>query len=203
MREYIIELSKYAIAALMAAHTLCGFLCLFDRIGKKKTVYGIQNLFLFLIQMLMFGNLAIVTKDLQYVFYYVFVQAFLMAVVFMVPVVYETVNRLLLNNMCMLLGIGLCIISRLSFKKAVRQYIIVLVSLAAALFIPLILSKVRFLKKLTWTYAGVGVALLSIVLILGEVTHGSKISFTLGGMTFQPSEFVKLIFLFFLAGALW
>ena len=203
MREYITELSKYAIAAFMAIYTLCSFACLFDRIGKKKAVYWLQNLLLLSIQLLMFADLALVTKDMQYVFYYVFVQAFLMAVAFMVPVVYDKVNRLLLNNMCMLLGIGLCVISRLSFKKAVRQYIIVLVSLAVALFIPLILSKVRFLKKLTWAYAGVGVALLSIVLILGEVTHGSKISFTLKGVTFQPSEFVKLIFLFFLAAALW
>lgn len=202
MREYIIELSKYAIVVLMAIYTLCSFLCLFDRIGKKKSAYVIQSLLLLLIQLLMFVDLVFVTKDMQYVFYYLFV-AFLTVVIFMVPVVYEKVNRLLLNNMCMLLGIGLCVISRLSFKKAVRQYIIVLISLAVALFIPLILSKVRFLKKLTWVYAGVGVALLGIVLILGEVTHGSKISFTLQGVTFQPSEFVKLTFLFFLAGALW
>lgn len=26
---------------------------------------------------------------------------------------------------------------------------------------------------------------------------------SLGGITFQPSEFVKILFLFFLAGALW
>lgn len=202
MREYMIELSKYAIAILMAVYTFGSFLCLFDRIGKKRGVYTIQSLLLLLIQLLMFADLVLVTKDMQYMFYYLFV-AFLTVVIFLVPVVYVTVNRLLLNNMCMLLGIGLCVISRLSFKKAVRQYIIVLISLAVALFIPLILSKVRFLKKLTWVYAGVGVTLLAIVLILGEVTHGSKISFTLQGVTFQPSEFVKLTFLFFLAGALW
>ena len=41
------------------------------------------------------------------------------------------------------------------------------------------------------------------VFILGEITHGSKISLTVGGITFQPSEFVKILFVFFLAGALW
>ena len=121
----------------------------------------------------------------------------------MVPIVYEKVNRLLLNNMCMLLGTGMCVISRLSFKKAVKQYVIVLVSLAVSLFIPWLLSRIRFLKKLTWVYAGVGIAMLSAVLILGEVTHGSKLSFSISGVTFQPSEFVKIIFVFFLAGALW
>ena len=121
----------------------------------------------------------------------------------MVSLIYENINRLLLNNMCMLLGIGLCMVSRLSFDKAIRQYVIVLVSLIMSLFIPFLLGRIHFFKKITWLYATLGIGLLSTVLILGEVTHGSKISFTMGGITFQPSEFVKILFLFFLAGALW
>lgn len=203
MREYVTELSKYGIAALMVIHTFCSFLALYEKIGKGRLVYGIQNFLMFCIQLLMFTDLALMNKELEYVFYYVFVQVLLLAVTVMVPIVYEKTDRLLLNNMCMLLGIGLCIISRLSFQKAVRQYIIVMISLAVSLFIPLILAKVRFLKKLTWAYGGVGLVLLSIVLIMGEVTRGSNLSFSVGGVTFQPSEFVKLIFIFFLAGALW
>lgn len=45
--------------------------------------------------------------------------------------------------------------------------------------------------------------LLGIVLIMGEVTHGSKISFQVGEVAFQPSELVKIVFLFFLAAALY
>jgi len=158
---------------------------------------------MFLMQLLMFVNLALVSRDLEYVFFYVFVQFFLMAAALMVPTIYEQANRLLLNNLCMLSGLGLCIVSRLSFNRAVRQYIIVLGSLAFALFIPWLLVKIRFWRKLTWCYGLVGIALLAAVLILGEVTHGSKISFTVGDITFQPSEFVKISYIFFLAGALW
>lgn len=103
-----------------------------------------------------------------------------------VSLIYENINRLLLNNMCMLLGIGLCMVSRLSFDKAIRQYVIVLVSLIFSLLIPYLLGKIHFFKKITWLYATLGIALLGTVLILGEVTHGSKISFSLGGITFQP-----------------
>ena len=103
----------------------------------------------------------------------------------------------------MLLGTGLCIISRISFNQAVRQYIIVLLSLAVALFIPWLLSRIHFLKKLTWVYASVGILMLGMVLVYSEVTYGAEISFTIGGLTFQPSEFVKIIFIFFLAGLLW
>ena len=203
MQEYVKELSKYIIPLLMAVHTFCGFLSLSDRIEKSGVIHVLQGMLLFSVQFFMFINLALVTKDMQYIFFYVFVQAFLLAATVMIPIVYEKVNRLLLDNMCMLLGTGMCMISRLSFKKAVKQYIIVLISFAIALFIPWLLSRIRFLKKLTWVYAGVGIVMLSAVLILGEVTHGSKLSFSLWGVSFQPSEFVKIIFVFFLAGALW
>ena len=103
----------------------------------------------------------------------------------------------------MLLGVGLCMVSRLSFNKAIRQYIIVLASLIVSLFIPYLMGRIHFFKKIIWLYAALGISFLSAVLILGEVTHGSKISFSLGGVTFQPSEFVKILFVFFLAGALW
>lgn len=203
MQGYITEISKYVIAALAIVYTLCCYAALAGKLKKNGSVYILQNIIIFFIQLLMFADLVIESKDMQYVFFYIFVQIFLLAICIMVPLIYEKVNRLLLTNMCMLLGIGLCMISRLSFRKAIKQYVIALVSLAVALFIPWALSRIRFLKKLTWVYALVGISLLGIVLIMGEVTHGSKISFTLWDVTFQPSEFVKIIFVFFLAGALW
>lgn len=204
MKEYISELSKYGITVCMVIYTLSCFVSFFSGRERKQGVYIFQCIFIFLTQLLCFMNLTIVSGDREYVFFYVFVQVFLLAAVVMVPIIYESINRMLLNNMFMLLGIGLCVISRLSFKKSVKQYIIALVSLTVSLIIPYLLSRIRFLKKLTWVYGLVGIGLLSVVLILGEVTHGSKISFTIfENITFQPSEFVKIIFVFFLAGALW
>ncbi len=203
MQQYITELSKYIIAALMVLYTLGSFVTLTCRGKNYKAVYLIQNLLMFAVQLLMFMDMALVNKNMEYIFFYVFVQIFLFAVVLMIPMIYEEANRVLMNQMCMLLGIGLCIVSRLSFKSAVKQYIIVLVSLAVSIFLPWLLTRIRFLKKLTWGYGLGGVALLAMVFILGEITHGSKISLTVGGITFQPSEFVKILFVFFLAGALW
>lgn len=204
MKEYISEVSKYGITACIVIYTVSCFAAFLSGREKKQGVYIFQCIFIFLTQVLCFVNLTLVSGDMEYVFFYVFVQVFLLAAVVMVPMIYENINRILLNNMCMLLGIGLCVISRLSFQKAVKQYIIALVSLTVSLLIPYLLCRIRFLKKLTWAYGLVGAGLLSIVLILGEVTHGSKISFTIfENITFQPSEFVKIIFIFFLAGALW
>lgn len=203
MQEYITELSKYGIVICMILYTICCFISLFYQNEKNHALYIVQSVFLFLMQLLFFLNLALVSGDMQYVFFYVFVQIFLLAALIMVPIIYEDVNRPLLNIMCMLLGVGLCIISRLSFKRAVRQYIIVLISLTLSLFIPYLLSRIKILKKLTWIYGLTGIAALGLVLFVGEYTHGSKITFTIKDITFQPSEFVKILLIFFLAAALW
>lgn len=203
MHQYITELSKYGITGCMVVYTLICFSGLFVSETKKIGLYIGQCALIFLIQLMCFLDLAVVSGEMEYVFFYVFVQVFLLAAAVMVPMIYEDVNRTLLGGMCMLSGVGLCVISRLSFDRAVRQYIIVLISLIVALLLPYLLSRIRFLKKLTWIYGLLGVAMLSAVLIWSQITYGSKISFTLWRVTFQPSEFVKILFVFFLAGLLW
>lgn len=204
MGEYVIELSKYFISGLMILYTLCCIYAFrYSTESGKRPVYVIQNILMFFIQTLCFVDLVLISDDIQYLFLFAFVEVFLLVAVLLVPAIYEKCNRPLLNNICMLLGIGLMMISRLSYSKAIKQYVIILVSLIVSLLIPFFFSRVRFLKKITWLYAAVGITLLSVVLIMGEMTHGSKISMEIAEITFQPSEFVKIIFVFFLAAALW
>ncbi len=204
MSEYVIELSKYFICGLMVLYTVnCIYLFRYGADCGRRPAHIIQNILMFLIQTLCFVDLVLCSGDPQYLFLFAFVEAFLLAVVFLVPAIYEQCNRTLLNNMCMLLGVGLMMISRLSFSNAIKQYVIVLASLIISLLIPFIFNKVRFLKKMTWLYAAVGIGLLSAVLIMGNETRGSNITIELANITFQPSEFVKILFVFFLAGALW
>lgn len=207
MQQYITELSKYGIAGAMILYTLGILLGLFLEEYRQRVLYVFQCALMFLIQLMCFLDLALVSGKMEYVFFYVFVQIFLLASSVMVPMIYEGVNRLLLSGMCMLTGTGLCVVSRLNFNRAVRQYVIALLSLMIVLVIPYLFSQIRFLKKLTWVYGLVGLGMLSAVLILGEITYGSKLSFTLSvdvaQVTFQPSEFVKILFIFFLAGILW
>ncbi len=201
MQEYVTELSRYGIAACGVCYVLAGLIALFRE--KMGGIYVLQNLLLFLMQLLFFGNLLLVSGNLQYVLYYVFVQIFLLVAVLVVPMIYEHVDRLLLQHMCMLIGCGFCILSRLFFEKAVRQYLYVLVTLSISLVIPYLLNRFRFWKKLTWIYGAVGILLLGTVLVAGEQTYGSRLSFSIGDITFQPSEFVKILFVLFVAGALW
>lgn len=207
MRQYITELSRYGIAGLMILYTAGSLLGLGLEEGRQRALYVWQCMLMFLLQLLCFLDLALISGKMEYVFFYVFVQIFLLASAVMVPMIYEGVNRPLLSGMCMMMGIGLCVVARLNFNRAVRQYIIALLSLMISLAIPYLFSRIRFFKKLTWWYGLLGLAMLSIVLIMGEITYGSKLSFTISfdiaQVTFQPSEFVKILFVFFLAGALW
>ncbi len=211
MQEYFIQLSKYIITILIALYTFQSFLVFrFKEEHQRKGIYIIQEILFFLIQFTCFYTLYLKSGDADYLFFYAFLQVFFFSAMILTRMIYEKINRLLLNNMCMLLGIGFVILSRLSKLEAaltfqnplIKQLAIVIISLMIGLTIPYVLKKITFLRKLTWLYASVGLFLLSIVLVLGNLTRGSKISFTLWDITFQPSEFVKLIFIFFLAAAL-
>ncbi|MDR2044560.1 MAG: FtsW/RodA/SpoVE family cell cycle protein [Clostridium sp.] len=201
--EYFMEFSRYAITLCMAFYTYeCFAVFRLPNETARKGVYLRQNLCSFLIQLFCFLDLLLASKKREYFFFYLFVQIFLFSAISMVRMIYERMNRLLLNNLSFLLGIGFCVISRISLERAVRQYVIALVSLVVAAFVPYLLERLRFWKKITWLYAAAGIFLLGGVLILGQMTNGSKISVRLGGISFQPAEFVKLIFIFFLAAAL-
>lgn len=219
MQEYFIVAAKYLITLCMALYTLESFMCLlFLSAEDKNFIYLRQNFWMFLMQVTAFANLALVTKNWNFVYLYGFVQVFLLAVLVIPCVIYKECNRLLLNHMCMLIGIGMIILSRLSTfttsaddtsmfagllnSKAFRQYFILWVSFVISLFIPLIFKLFKRLEKFKWLYCSLGILLLSIVLVTAELTNGSKLSFTIQGITFQPSEFVKILFILFLAASL-
>ncbi len=203
LQEYITELSKYVITICMAFYTFECFIVFSPKVKNREGIYLRQNFWLFVIQLVCFTDLALESRNRDYIALYAFVQIFLLGALFVVKRVYKDCNRLLLNNMCMLLGTGLCIISRLSFHKALKQYVLALIALVIAMFVPYLMNRFAFWKKLSWLYGILGTLLLSVVLVLGEVTHGSKLAFTIWDITFQPSEFVKIIFIFFLAAALY
>lgn len=203
MKEYIAELSKYMITLLLAVYALESFLSF--RFSKKGALSGIcirQRVYLLLIQFLAFFTMTVRAHDMQYLFFYAYVQVFLFALMSVTGLIYEKTDKLLLNNMCMLLGIGFIILARISLKKAEKQLAVALFSFLIALAVPFLVKQLRFLKKGAWLYAAIGAGMLSAVLILGGLTYGAKISFTVQGITFQPSELVKLLFVFFLAAAL-
>lgn len=199
---YITELSKYFITAFIVLYVLQSIPALIiHNEDKKNGIYARQTILMFLVHFTCFISICFETGEVDYLIFYIFQQILLFATILLFKVVYPTGDRFLVNNMCMLLSIGFIILTRISYNKAVKQFFIVAISIILCILIPVIIEKFLFLKRLTWIYAILGIASLGCVMILGSVTNGSKISYSIGGITFQPSEIVKIIFIFFIASA--
>ena len=204
MELYVSEFSKYVITLLIALYTYESFAVFRKKQESDRNgIYTRQNILMFGLHFSCFIVICFETGDIMYLFFYAFQQIVLYATVILFRMLYPKTNRLLVNNMCMLLTVGFVILTRLSLGKAIRQFIIVMISLVIALVIPFFVSRFRFLKEWKWIYAAAGIVALGIVLVLGQTTYGSKLSYTIAGLTFQPSEFVKIIFVFFVASALY
>ncbi len=204
MELYVSEFSKYVITLLIAFYTYESFAVFRKKQESERNgIYTRQNILMFGLHFSCFIVICFETEDITYLFFYAFQQIVLYAAVVLFRMLYPKTNRLLVNNMCMLLTVGFVILTRLSLGKAIRQFIIVMISLVIALVIPFFVSRFRFLKEWKWIYAAAGIVALGIVLVLGQTTYGSKLSYTIAGLTFQPSEFVKIIFVFFVASALY
>lgn len=200
MVNVIAELSKYFITLIMILYTLECF-TVFRQKGEKakRRVLRKQLVLIFFMDLAAFTVIFLKTEDLQIVRFYLMAMGYFLAIQILYRVFYKKASILLINNMCMLLSIGFIMLSRLDMDKAQRQFLIVAIGSAIALVVPVMIRKMRFLSKLTWVYAGVGIVLLVLVLALAQVTGGARLSI----FGVQPSEFVKIIFVFCMAAMLW
>lgn len=204
MELYVTELSKYVIALFMLLYTVEAFMTFRYKTEKKrKGIYIRQIICMFVVQLSCFIQIIARTGKPVYLFFFAFQIIIFAAVLLMFYAIYPGGNRLIINNSCMLLMISMIILTRLSYDRAVKQFFIVTASFIIGFFVPEIIFRFEFIKKFTWIYAAAGVAAIGAVLLYGAATNGSKITYTVAGITFQPSEAVKIVFLFFMAGALY
>lgn len=144
----------------------------------------------------------LVKEQTEMIIIYLGVIAYILLVQTLYRLVYRRASMILVNTMCMLLSVGFVIQTRLGIAYAIKQLMIVAISTAGAMIIPVIIRKAGFIKQITWAYAVVGILLLVAVLGMSKVTGGANLSIEIGGITFQFSEFVKITFVFFIAGML-
>ena len=130
---------------------------------------------------------------------YVVQAVFLAVTMILYSSLYPKSSRLVLNNMCMLLSIGFVMLGRLNTDTCIKQMVLAAISVGISLVIPVIVRRMKVIQKWTYLYAAIGIGALLIVLVTGVVTGGAKLSFNMGPVAVQPSEFVKIIFVFFVA----
>ena len=200
MVHIITEISKYLMIILFALYTYWCF-----AVFKKKTetkqnkIFKKQTTITYLIHLNAFLVLFAATRDVRLIPLYLIQVVLLRLIQVCYKFLYKNASRLLVNNMSMLLAIGFIILARLDFDKAIRQCVIAVGAILITLIIPFIIHKIKFLHKLTWLYAVIGIGMLGVVAVMGARSYGAKLSFAIAGITIQPSEFIKIIFVFYVA----
>ena len=201
MQNLFVVTAKYMFILLLAFYVFLSFVVLRDkRRQSHKASLSVQTMIIFaihlcgyiIIYMNMQKDSVVIFYGAQLIYFIVFKGLF--------SVIYEDrFHKGLINNMCMMLTIGFIMLSRLSYNKAVKQFVIVVLASVLALIIPWIVSRAKSLVSMSYIYCFSGIAFLATVLIIGQLTYGAKLSIEIAGFSFQPSEFVKILFVFFIA----
>lgn len=197
MTNLIVELSKYALVLLIALYTCLTFASF--KVKKKKTADFMLAQMTFLMLALQFAAYLVLCLKLEepdLLYYYGFQALFLLLTTLLFRMIYKNIHRTLLSNMCMLLNIGLIMLTRINYGKSVRQFQILVVSMILALCMPAVIRKWKTFRDCELFCGITGILLLGAVLVLSHTTYGANLSFTVAGITVQPSEFVKILFVF-------
>ena len=200
MVNIIVQLSKYLMILMITVYTyLCFSIFGYYDPDKKKRCLRKQNVLMFVMHLTAFLVMYLEKKDTKILALYLMQVTLLGGTILLYSFIYPKVSRLVVNNMCMLLSIGFIMITRLNYDKAAKQYLIAAAGIVLCLVIPIIIRKVRFLSEWRILYGIVGIVSLAVVVVVGRVSYGAMLGFTVAGINIQPSELVKLAFI--LAGA--
>ncbi len=201
MVHLITELSKYTMIILIAMYAYQCFSSLKRGVDPEDQVwkYRKQVIYLYLFHLNAYAVLFLSSPSADLLKFYLEQVVFFTAIQLCYAIFYRRASKLVVNNMCMLMCIGFVMLTRLSYEHAVKQFWIAVASSAVTLLIPFSISKIRALRNFAWFYAVAGITLLGVVAVLGAVSHGAKLSFSVAGISVQPSEFIKILFVFFVA----
>lgn len=95
-----------------------------------------------------------------------------------------------------LCGVGLVTIGSIKPDDAFKQYLMVLAGVLIFIFMVFLMGNVDFCMKIRIVVAIAAIALLLVNLVIAKTTNGARNWITIGGITIQPSEFVKIAFIF-------
>lgn len=96
-------------------------------------------------------------------------------------------------------SIGLAIGGSIYPDEVIKQFIAVVIGVFGFCVILFMLRFIDAMKAIRWLLAGASILVLGVTLVLAETTNGAKNWLSLGNFSVQPSELVKVAFIF--AGA--
>lgn len=203
IHSIVVEMSKYIIIILFAVYTWHCFTIFLNSSNEgREKVYRWQKCIMYIIHFICSLTLYLNSLDVKIIVYYVIQLAFLIFAGRAYPFVYKGMSKMILNNMLMLLSIGFIMIERLNQSYIIKQMIFVGAICFIGLFIPVIIEKFEYFDRLGFLYAILGIIMLALVFVIGQEKYGAKNWIIIGSFAMQPSEFVKIVFVFFAAALL-
>ncbi len=208
MTNLIVEVSKYVMILLMAVYTYANFRYFSVRDEERgRRISRRQNGAMFAIHFLAYLVMYLSREDPELksrlAAFYCAQAAFFLCYICFSRLIYRNIARLLVNNSCMLLCTGFIMLTRLSLdagmERALRQFAIAVWAAMVSWLVPWVMSRFWQLYRFAWAYAGIGLGALLLVFLVGNESFGAQLSLTFGGFSLQPSEFVKITFVFFAA----
>lgn len=201
MIHIIVSASRFSMIMLISIYTYYGFAALKSNISdyRQEKLYKKQTALMYGI--LINGNLVLylVLDDVRVLGMLLCEMLLFFITLTIYKKIYEHASKSLVNNMCMLLTISFIILTRLDMDKAMKQFVFAACAVVITCFIPILVAKLKFLNRLRFLYGVIGIAGLSYVLVAASTTYGAKLSIGIGPFVIQPSEFIKIIFIFFSA----
>lgn len=193
-------ITRYLITTMCAVYTIsCLSVLRAKTEGKRVILIERQQFCMFAFHFASYLILFLQTRNLKVALFYLIQFLFFKGAIWLYEHIYKNCSLALMNNMFFLLSIGFVMLSRLSFDKSVKQFVIVTIVYLVSLIVPVFMEKMRWIPHLGYGYGIIGLAFLSLVFVIGSTKNGSTNWIQFGGFALQPSEFVKILFVFFLA----
>lgn len=205
MVSVLISFSRITILAFVLVFTLIDIIQMFE--FKNSEVLGsVLSTIQSVMVVLLLANtsfLLFLAKE-DYIYLYLLAGQLLLFLLIGITLNKLTLpaSRALINNMLFFLALSFSFLERLSDGRAIRQFVFAIISLIVATLVIVIIRQIRSIESLMFVFASIGIALLMVVSLLGKVEYGAKLSLSFGNISIQPSEFVKLSFLFFISGCI-
>lgn len=203
MRAFAVSYSKIFIMIAMLLYVASGFVAMavHSSRGRERALL-VQRILLVVFLANGFLTEFILASDARYFLLGLVSCVIFPALMLLFDRVYPRANLLLFNNIGMFCAVGVLMISRINYALALRQMLMMVAGMVFMFGVPLLQRWSDLLPKGKWLYAAVSILSLGAVLASGVMTNGAAITFQLAGVTFQPSEIVKIFFVLFLAAAL-
>lgn len=205
MTNVIINASKYIILFMMILYAISCYTT-FRNVGEEEKTQKLNQQIVYVFVMHFLAYLTFALRNVEQmktivIFYglQIFVATMYM---YLYHYIYPYSSRVITNNMSFLLLIGYIMLTRLNFALAKKQFIIATASMILVSIIPMIMDRYKNLRKYGTAYGIIGIIALSSVFVIGVEQYGSVNWIHLFGITIQPSEFVKILFVFFIASML-